>query len=151
MDFLRNLFGKKQSEQPTAEETTAAPSSEVIEKLLEDLRNEHDIEARVRASEELGELKSFGEKDVVSALVSAAKEAAMQWEVKRMTVAAMHGVRPEQIEVQPHADDSRVTIAAVKALHNLANRKDDIGKKSEAALEDVRRSIKIAELAKKIR
>ena len=131
------------------EEITEAQKA-AIEKLLEDLGNEFNIEGRIKASEELGELNNFGEVDVVSALASASKKAAMAWEVKRMTAATMHGVRPEQIVVESHADDSRVTIAAIKALRKLANRKDETGKKSKAALVDIRKSIKNAELSRKI-
>ncbi len=87
---------------------------------------------------------------MISSLVSAAKNAAMQWEVKRMTMAVMHGVSPEQIEVLPNADDSRVTFAAVKVLRKLAKRRDDTGWKSKVALEDIRKSIKDAELRRKI-
>jgi hypothetical protein len=147
MDFLRNLFGRKRSAPP--EEITEAQKA-AIQKLLGDLGNEFDIEGRIKASEELGGLRNFGEADVVSALTSAAKKAVMQWDVKRMTMAARHGVRPEQIDVRPHADDSRVTIAAAKALRKLANRKDETGKKSKAALEDIRKSIRSTELSRKI-
>jgi hypothetical protein len=35
--------------------------------------------------------------DVAAALAAAGKKAAMQFEVKRMTIATMHGVRPDQI------------------------------------------------------
>ncbi len=148
MNFLSNLFKKDESAQPT-KEITEAQKAAIVE-LLKDLRNEYNIEARIKASEELGKLRSFGEKDVISSLVSAAKNAAMQWEVKRMTMAVMHGVSPEQIEVLPNADDSRVTFAAVKVLRKLAKRRDDTGWKSKVALEDIRKSIKDAELRRKI-
>jgi hypothetical protein len=152
----RGLFGKKQSATPTSEEiatqeTTTMPSSDVdIRRLLDDLKNENNIEAGVKVAEALGEVKNFGEEDVVSALASAAVKAAQQWEVQRMTVAMMQGVRPEQIIVYPHADASRITIAAVTTLRKLAGRKDDVGQKAKGALQDIRKSIRNPELTKKM-
>lgn len=148
MNFLRNLFRKKITN--LVAEKTTKDQKQAIKELMEDLKNEYSIEDRIKASNELGELKNFGEADVVSALALAAKKAAMQWETKRATIAAMHGVRPEQINVQPIADDSRVTIAAVKALRKLASHNDETARKSKAVLVDIRKSIKNTELLKKI-
>ena len=118
---------------------------------MKDLNNEHNIEARIKASEELGKLKSYGTIDVVSALGSAGKNAAMQWTVKRMTVAMMQDVRPEQIQINPHADDSRVTIAVVRVLRTLAKRNDENGRQAKITLQDIRNSIDDSELVRKIR
>ncbi|MFS8084685.1 MAG: hypothetical protein ACMG6H_03580 [Acidobacteriota bacterium] len=144
MGILSRVFGGPDAAAPPLEITDAQRAE--IEKLLQDLGNEYDIEGRIKASEELALLESFGSFDVTSGLASAARKAAMQWEVKRGTMAMMHGVRPEQIHVQPHADDSRVAVAAAHALRKLAKRKDGVGKSSKAALEDLRASIKNAEL-----
>ena len=149
MGILSRLFGGTDSATPTAEITDAQRAQ--IEELLENLGNEYDIEGRIRASEELSSLANFGSLDVTSGLASAAKKAAMQWEVKRGSIAMMHGVRPEQIQVQPHVDDSRVAVAAAQALRKLATRRDGVGKSSKAALEDLRASIKNAELRSRLR
>lgn len=148
MDYLSNLLNKKETT-PLMKEINEVQKMP-IDKLLEDLGNEFNIEGRIRASEEMGKLKYFGDEDVVSALTSAAKKAAMQWEIKRMTIASMHGVRPEQVDVKPYADDSRVSVAAVKALRKLASREDEAGRKSWAALENIRKDITNTELLKKI-
>ena len=148
MNFLSKLFGPKDPESekespsshPTEEITEAQKAA--IEKLLEDLRNEDNIEGRIKASEELGKLTNFGDKDVVSALAAAAKNAALKSEVGRMTLAHMQGCRPDQIVFRPHADHSRVTNAAINSLVKLSSRKGEIGKRSKDAVDDVRRSIK---------
>jgi hypothetical protein len=146
LSFLRKLFGPQDpaaQAQKLIRETEAQKAA--LERLLQDLSNEYNIEGRIKASEKLGELKSFGEMDVVSALTSAAKDAAVKEEEKRRILAAVHNVRPEQIGVRSHADNSRVTIAAVKTLRKLARRTDDTGRNSQAALEDIKRSFKEAE------
>jgi len=148
MGILSRLFGGTDAVAPAAEITDAQKAQ--IERLLENLGNEYGSEGRSRASEELSSLANFGSLDVTSGLSAAAKKAAMQWEVKRGTIAMMHGVRPEQIQVQPHVDDSRVAVAAAQALRKLAKRRDGVGKTSKAALEDLRSSIKNAELRSRL-
>jgi len=118
--------------------------------LLSSLNKEFDIEGRIRAAERLACLTEFAESDVVAALSEAGRKAAMQFEVKRMTIAAKHRVQPAQIQVQPIADDSRVTVAAVKSLRKLGMRKDTIGSRAQAALDQLRSSIKSSEIRNRV-
>ena len=74
----------------------------------------------------------------------------MKFEVKRMTIASMRGVRPEQIEVMAHADDSRVTTASVKALRRLASHTDQVGARSKAAIETLTASIRSPEIRRRV-
>lgn len=138
-------FRKDYQAVPLTEDQKAA-----IAELLGDLGNERDIEGRINAAEQLGAQKQLGDMDVAAALAVTGKEAAMQFEVKRMTIATMHGVRPDQIDVKPHSDDSQVTSAVVRVLRKMASRKDDTGPKAKAALEDLKASIKSAEIRSRV-
>ena len=156
MSFLNKWFGKSDSATATLEEppdtaTTATAAPDMgLDLILESLKNEYDIENQVQAAETLGRMKNFGETNVVSELAAAAIKAARKWEAQRMTMAMMHGVRPQQIVVQPHVDATRVTVAAVQALRKLASRKDEVSQKAKQALGEVRNSVKNAEVARKI-
>ena len=155
MSFLRKWFGtSRPADRTKVNVASASPLAEeqkaVMEKLFAELGNEYDIEGRIKAAEQLGAIKQFGDLDVAAALAAAGKRAARQFEAKRMTIAMMHSVRPEQIDVKPHVDDSRVTAAVIKVLRNLTSRKDETGPKSKAALEDLRASIKSPEIRNRI-
>jgi hypothetical protein len=155
MSFLRTLFGTSRSANGAeGDAAPAAPFAEdqkvAIEKLFGELGDEYNIEGRIQAAEQLGATKQFGDMDVATALADAGKRAARQFESKRMTIAMMHSVRPEQIDVKPHVDDSRVTSAVVKVIRKLASRKDDTGAKSRAALEDLKASIKSVEIRSRV-
>jgi hypothetical protein len=113
-----------------------------IQALLAELGDENNIEGRISAARQLASLPVSGDPDVPAALAAAGKKAAMQFEVKRMSIAMMHGVRPSQIDVKPHADDSRVAAAAVDTLRKIASRKGPTNDQAKAALRDLAASIK---------
>jgi hypothetical protein len=155
MSFLSKWFGNKKSSAGMAPDTRSvgplpADQKATLEKLIDDLGNEYDIEGRIKAAGELGTTKEFGDIDVAAVLAAAGIKAAMQFESKRMGIAMMHGVRPDQIDVKPHVDDSRVTSAVASALRKLASRRDDAGQKSKAALADLKSSIKNAEVRRRV-
>lgn len=149
MGFLSRLLGGSRSSEEQVPPLTEAQKA-TIDRLLGDLANEDNIEGRIRAAEQLGAEKHFGETDVPAALSSAGKKAAMQFEAKRMGIAMMHGVPPTRISVKPHVDDSRVTSTVVNTLRKLASRKDRTGIQAKAALADLKASLKSAEIRTRV-
>jgi len=140
MGFIRNIFKGKEETKPTA--GLSEVNKEEIQKIISELRNEYNsVDNRVNAAKKIGKINNFGDIDIVNELSAAAKNAALKYEVGKMTLAMTQGCRPDQIKFMPHADHSRVTNTVINILSQFAKRKD-IGDDSKKAINEINNAIK---------
>jgi len=140
MSFIKNIFTGKE-ELPKKEELTNE-KREDINKLIIELRNEYNsVDNRIKAAISISKINYFGDIDIVKELSAAAKNAALKYEVGKMTLSMTQGCRPDQIKFMPHADHSRVTNTILDILSKFSKRKD-IGNNSVNAISDIKEAIK---------
>lgn len=114
----------------------------VVGKLLDDLQQEYNLEARINAAHALGLLKDFVGMDVIPLMVKAAKDAYFELEVKRMSIAVMQNVNPNQIVVAPHVDSTRLTKAVIEAISKLTHHQDkSVREEAQHALREIQTAI----------
>lgn len=137
MNLLRRLLGR--------------PGTGDTGTLLKQLENTYDIPHSVQAAEALGRERQSYNQHVVDALAAAARSAVSQWEAQKMVLSSTHGVTPDKIVLAPHADPSRITIAAIHSLQQIArDGAQDIRDAAQSRVNELQSSIKDNWLAKQI-